>query len=68
MTCQLEEIFIFFLMGSLSKYLEAVVDLIGLKVLDPLFLASGMKPGMLLVVLLRVRSFSSSQSVTLSIV
>lgn len=55
-------------MGSLCKYLEALVDLIGLKVLDPLFVASGMKPGVLLVVLLRVGSFSGSQSVTLSIV
>lgn len=55
-------------MGSLCKYLEALVDLIGLKVLGPLFLASGMKPGMLLVVLLRVGSFSGSQSVALSIV
>lgn len=44
-------------MCSLCNYLEAVVGLIGLKVLDPLFLASEMKPGTLLVVLLRVEFF-----------
>lgn len=49
-------------MGSLCNYLEAVVDFIGLRVLDLLFLAFGMKPGMLLVVLPGVRSFSGNQS------
>lgn len=49
-------------MGSLCNYLEAVVDFVGLKVLDPLFLAFRMKPGTLIVVLLRVRLLSGNQS------